>query len=281
MVLLAELILRHSRRHMPTRRVAVGSAYLPLAGAAAPGAFLIGAVVHEFATGFDDETRDDLLDLTRAAAGGLDVPRIALRHRLQRDTHGLDRSRHRVEQELDRIVVELDTHGAALPQVLGTILSVAILPLSVRAPGLLAVRQALLGRNPLALRGDVVVRRLIDGVPYEVPWAPDAAWKVGRPAAESAWAGVPAERRWAMEVLGIGARVSFERGEVNRRYRRLLRDAHPDTGAVETGARDTGAAERIAELSEARELLLDLLVAAEPATVGAPADASAASGDQG
>ncbi len=261
---------------MPTRRVAVGSAYLPLAGAAAPGALLIGAVVHEFAIGFDDETRDELLDLARIAAGGLEVPRIALRHRLQRDTHGLDRSRHRVEQELDRVVVELDTHGAALPQVLGTILSVAVLPLSVRAPGLFAVRQALLGRHPFASRRDVIVRRLIDGVPYEVPWASDAAWKVGRPAAESVWAGVGAERRWAMEVLGIGARVSLERGEVNRRFRRLLRDAHPDTGA-----RGAGAAERIAELTEARELLLDLLGDVEPATVGAPADASAASHGQG
>jgi curved DNA-binding protein CbpA len=54
-----------------------------------------------------------------------------------------------------------------------------------------------------------------------------------------------------MEVLGMRATTVVTRGEVNRRYRRLLRDAHPDHG----GAGDA-AAERIAELAEARSLLL-------------------------
>ena len=44
-----------------------------------------------------DEEQVDALDrLVSVARRGLTVPRIALRYRLQRDTHGLDRSRHRI-----------------------------------------------------------------------------------------------------------------------------------------------------------------------------------------
>jgi curved DNA-binding protein CbpA len=46
--------------------------------------------------------------------------------------------------------------------------------------------------------------------------------------------------------------VSIDRKDVQRRFRRLLRMAHPDHGGEVDGA-----AERIAELTEARELLLE------------------------
>jgi curved DNA-binding protein CbpA len=49
----------------------------------------------------------------------------------------------------------------------------------------------------------------------------------------------------------MNAGAQLERDEVLRRFRRLIRLAHPDHG----GASDA-AAERIAELTEARELLL-------------------------
>ncbi len=52
--------------------------------------------------------------------------------------------------------------------------------------------------------------------------------------------------------MRAGCRV--DREDVQRRFRRLLRLAHPDHGAA-----DIGAAERIAELAEARELLLAVL----------------------
>jgi curved DNA-binding protein CbpA len=54
-----------------------------------------------------------------------------------------------------------------------------------------------------------------------------------------------------MEVFGIGAGNAVDRREVQRRFRRMLRLAHPDHGGDARGA-----AERIAELTEARELLL-------------------------
>jgi hypothetical protein len=71
---------------------------------------------------------------------------------------------------------------------------------------------------------------------------------------------MPAERRWAMEVLGMRSNMEVEREDVNRRFRRLLREAHPDHGAASSGA-----AERIAELTEARLLLLQFASAAQPA----------------
>ena len=59
-----------------------------------------------------------------------------------------------------------------------------------------------------------------------------------------------------MEVLGLHADTVVERADVQRRFRRLLRVAHPDQGGTSRGA-----AERIAELREARELLLEGLAA--------------------
>jgi hypothetical protein len=64
-------------------------------------------------------------------------------------------------------------------------------------------------------------------------------------------------RTWAMTVLGFGDLPvaerpgSLDRERVQAQFRRLLRDAHPDQGGISEGA-----AERIAELSEARRILL-------------------------
>ena len=57
-----------------------------------------------------------------------------------------------------------------------------------------------------------------------------------------------------MEVLGLQAGHAIERDDVQRRFRRLVRLAHPDHGGESAGA-----AERMAELSEAREVLLSVV----------------------
>jgi curved DNA-binding protein CbpA len=62
-----------------------------------------------------------------------------------------------------------------------------------------------------------------------------------------------------MEVLGLHADHAIERDDVQRRFRRLIRLAHPDHGAESVGA-----AERMAELSEARELLLAVIESHQP-----------------
>ena len=69
-MLLAELNIRHTRRHMPTRRVAVDDGYLPTSGPAF-GGVLIGAVVAEHVAGLDEEqfdALDRLVDARHATA---------------------------------------------------------------------------------------------------------------------------------------------------------------------------------------------------------------------
>jgi hypothetical protein len=260
-VLLAELNVRHTRRHMPTRRVALGDLYLPTSGPAY-GATLLGAVIAEFLGELDEEQREVVPRLLHDAREGLSVPRIALRYRLQTDTHGLDRSRHRILAEattadVPRIVLELDRHARGDPQVIGAILAAAALPPSARSIALRAVDEAL--RRP-ELPPGMKVRRLVFGAPdlrQPMPGAPAAF------AAEELWVGVPSERRWAMEVLGLHAGMDVGRDDVQSRFRRLVRLAHPDHGAEHERA-----AERLAELAEARELLLAYVEAATAESTG-------------
>jgi hypothetical protein len=251
-VILAELNVRHTRRHMPTRRVALGDHYLPTGGAGY-GAVLLGAVAADSAPGLDPEQQDALARFLDDARGGrLAVPRIALRYRLQTDVHGLDRSRHRVVDDGGGRVLELDVHGRSAPQLIGVVMAAAALPtsdarrLAFRAIGAAVTRPGLLPEG-------LVVRRLHEGVPGARPIAPGVSSN-GAGGGPDPWRNVPAERRWAMEVLGLGADISVDRDDVQRRFRRLVRLAHPDHGAVAVGA-----AERIAELTEARELLLGVL----------------------
>jgi curved DNA-binding protein CbpA len=73
-----------------------------------------------------------------------------------------------------------------------------------------------------------------------------------------------------MEVLGLHAGHAIERDDVQRRFRRLIRLAHPDHGAESRGA-----AERMAELAEARELLLSVIdTGAEEASASARSGAA-------
>lgn len=259
-VLLAELTVRHTRRHMPTRRVALDHAYLPMTGGR-HGSLLLQTVVAENVGALDDEQLDLFPRLLDDARRGLSVPRIALRYRLQTDVHGLDRSRHRVLGEDGRVVVELDVHGARVPQVLGAVLAVGNMIPSSRDGAITALRAVLDQR--FRFPDGVTLRRLEYGIPQEAPPLPGTTWNRGRPPQELEWEGVPSERRWAMEVLGLRGGMGLDRDDINRRFRRLLRDAHPDHG----GAR-AEAAERIAELTEARDLLVGFAVASAVPVAG-------------
>ena len=55
---------------------------------------------------------------------------------------------------------------------------------------------------------------------------------------------------------GLRAGMAVDRADVQARFRRLVRQAHPDHGGAHVGA-----AERLAELAEARELLLGAIAA--------------------
>jgi len=260
-MVLAELLVRHTRRHMPTRRVAIGEAYLPTSGPAY-GAVLLGAIVAESLPELDAEQADLLPRLVDDARDGLSVPSIALRYRLQTDTHGLAGSRHRILSEHDRLVLELDRHGRPDPQVIGAVMAAASLPPSARSVAFRAIKDAL--RRPGELPEGMEVRRLLMGMPGAPP-PPVGVRGTGVSSAFEgyAWTGIPADQRWAMEVLGLGADSSLDRSDVQSRFRRLVRLAHPDHGA-----QDLGAAERVAELSEARTVLFDCIASADAESAG-------------
>ena len=256
-MVLAELLVRHTRRHMPTRRVAIGEAYLPTSGPAY-GAVLLGAIVAETLPELDAEQADLLPRLIDDARDGLSVPRIALRYRLQTDTHGLAGSRHRIVSDAGRLVLELDRHGRPDPQVIGAVMAAASLPPSARSVAFKAIKEAL--RRPGVLPEGMDVRRLLLGVPGAPPPLAGRGGFVGE---GYDWSGMPADQRWAMEVLGLGAGAALVRSDVQSRFRRLVRLAHPDHGAE-----DLGAAERMAELAEARSVLLDCIASADTESAG-------------
>ena len=93
---------------------------------------------------------------------------------------------------------------------------------------------------------------MFEGLPGLRPFPPGRARRTGvrRRRPTSGAASRPSGAgRWRCSACAPG--MAVERDDVQRRFRRLVRLAHPDHGAGSAGA-----AERIAELAEARELLL-------------------------
>ena len=247
-MLLAELTVRHTRRHMPTRRVALDHAYLPTSG---------GGHGIPWSRRSSPSTSRTRRGAARAAASAarpsaqrLTIPRIALRHRLQHDVHGLDRSRHRVLGEDGHLVVELDRHGAATPQVLGAVMAAAALPSRVAGAVLDAIRRVVNGRWA-GLAAGVELRDCYDRELARAAAPRGHGWEGRRPE-EELWQGVPRRSGGPWRCSACGSGWTLERDDISRRFRRLLRDAHPDRG----GARGAGGRWRIAELSEARAMLL-------------------------
>lgn len=245
-MLLAELNIRHTRRHMPTRRVALGDRVLPT-GHPGYGPMLLACIAATTAGGLDEEQMEAFGPFLRDARRGLAVPRRALRFRLQTDTEGLALSRHRLLGEGGGLMAELDVHGQyPVPQLIGAVMAASAMAPYPRELSFRAIEEAV--ERPGVLPEGIGIRYTteVHARPRHVPPGP------GRFRATDLWWGVPAERRWAMEVLGFGPDMSPARDEVLRRFRRLVRLAHPDHGGAPRGA-----AERIVELGEARRVLLD------------------------
>ncbi|MGH9178134.1 MAG: hypothetical protein ACRD0N_06230 [Acidimicrobiales bacterium] len=230
-MLLAELEIRHSRAIAPTRRVALGELYLPT-DPPGYGGLLLAGILGGWARQLPDEERDgvDRLLWDLEYRGQVAQPR--LRHRLQTDVVGLDRSRHRLvgDDAGAALSLELDRHGAALPQVLGAIYAASKLESSARPAVFRLLRRA------TRWEGDADGRLL----QY---LSNDEALLVAQPAL--------GDERWALQVLGFSTRSEPPRSDILRRFRALVRDAHPDHGAEAAGAGD-----RITELTEARRTLL-------------------------
>jgi hypothetical protein len=227
-MILAELHVWHSRPVAPTRRVALGHAELPVERPPGFGGLLLAGIV---AAHHGDLDEDDLVDLHRLMGQVERGERIAqprLRHRLQVDRIGLMRAEHRLLGLGERLELRFEEGAPPAPQVLAAVYSVGSLPYSARVSVMTVVRSALrwrggtnddlvdflTGRGP---SGGYVPRDHIDPVD------------------------------WALGVLGLQADAG--RTAIQRRYRMLLREAHPDHGGNRRDAplliRDLGEARRI------------------------------------
>ena len=233
-MLVAELEIRHSRLIAPTRRLALGQLWLPLDGQPRPGAVLLAGIVAAGVSALegDDEVLDKIDALLDDLTGGRRVVQPRALYRFQSDTHGLDRSRHRlVGEDGGGLRLELDDHGAVLPQVLGAMYAASKVSYSARDDVYRLVRRA---------------TRWTGGIDERL-----IAFLVGDEAGTFRRRGPVHDERWALTVLGFAVREDPGRSDIQRRFRDLVREAHPDHGAA-----DTGAGDRIVELTKARRILL-------------------------
>lgn len=227
-MLLAEIEIRHSRAIAPTRRVALGDLFLPTDPPNHGGVLLAGILGGRVAM-LPDEERDGVDRLLWDLEYRGHVPQPRLRHRFQTDVVGLDRSRHRLVGN-GSPTLELDDHGAALPQILGAIYAASKLESTVRPAVFRLLRRATRWEGPV---DEHLVSYLLGD---------EAARTATRPMGDE---------QWALKVLGFSTRSEPPRSDILRRFRTLVRDAHPDHGADEEGA-----STRITELTEAKRILL-------------------------
>ena len=234
---LAELQLYTSRPFAPTRRIALGESRLPVDPAPGPGGVLLGAVLARHKDELDEELFQSMLLLTMQLQEGQRVVQPRLRHRFQDDRHGLTRSRARLRRSGEHLVVDVDNHGSGLQLMLGAVYTAGHLPPLARRAVMDAIRKG------MRWNGDVdrALFAHLSGLDSGRDWSADA---------------YEDPVQWALQTLGItaarnGAVHLPDRKVIQRRFRDLLRDAHPDHG----GASDD-AAQRINDLTEARRILL-------------------------
>ncbi|MGH9165910.1 MAG: hypothetical protein ACRDZW_10420 [Acidimicrobiales bacterium] len=229
-MVLAEIEIRHSRAIAPTRRIALGELFLPTDEAPGAGGVLLAGILGGFARNLDEDTRTALDRLVWDVEHGARVPQPRLAYRFQSDVHGLDRSRHRLVKVGQAVELELDDHGAPLPQVLGAVYAASCLTQSARPQVFRLLRRATRwegepDQHLLAfLSSDEALLRPTDA---------------------------RGDERWALETLGFSSRSEPPRSDILAKFRLLIRDAHPDHGAEAKGAGD-----RISELIEAKRILL-------------------------
>jgi hypothetical protein len=231
-VLLAELEIWHSRPVAPTRRVAIGRRLLPVHPPPGFGSILLGGIVAAHVEELDPDLVGELDRLIGDLEAGRRIPQPRLRHRFQADRHGLAKSTHRLLGHGDAVELDVASAGGSpASQILGAVYAAGALGPAVRAPAMAVVRRAVRWQGPV---GPALVAHLSGGTAR--------AWSVGALADPVGW---------ALGILGFEAHDQPARRDLQRRYRDLLREAHPDHGGEATEA-----AGRIAELAEARRILL-------------------------
>jgi hypothetical protein len=229
--LLAEIEIRHSRAVAPTRRVALGELFLPIEPPPGFGGILLAGIVGAGAQLLEDELRDELDVLLDQLERRRRVVQPRMRHRFQTDTHGLARARHRLVGVGEAMELELDEHGHVLPQVLGAVYAASKLASRARPEVFRLLWRA------TRWEGDDL------GALLDYLGGDEAALRRPR--------GQRHDATWALSILGFSVGTDPTRNDVLRRFRQLVRDAHPDHGATSTNA-----GEVISDLTQAKRILL-------------------------
>jgi len=235
-VILAELEVYHSRPIAPTRRVAIGRAVLPVDDAPGFGGLLLGAIVARYSQQLEVELLEELEILSYQVEQGQRIAQPRLRHRLQQDRVGLSRSVHHLERLPNkRLHVAYESkHSAPAQFVLASVYAAGELPTKARSSVMGVIRRAI-GWQGDTEENDVLLGHLSS--------------TYSRYALSSSSQADPVA--WALEVLGLDPNEDVpEQDDLRKTFRRQLRMAHPDIG----GEADD-AADRIAELTEARRIL--------------------------
>jgi len=233
-VILAELEVFHSRVFSPTRRLALGRRVLPVDPPPGFGPLLLGGIVAVGAEDLDLEDHAALLGLMAQLEAGQRVVQPRLRNRYQVDHQGLARTVGRLVGEGDTLDFDFDGNASPLQMTLAATYAAGGFALCTRPRAFAVLRAALRWRGPID-------QSLISHL---------AGRKGSLPAWSAAVFGDPSA--WALDLLGLNADDRPPRKDIQRRFRQLLREAHPDHGADSDDA-----AARIAELAEARRILLE------------------------
>jgi hypothetical protein len=261
-MILAELEVYHSRPVAPTRRVALGEMDLPVDPPPGFGGILLGGIVATNVRELDPDLLPDLTNLIMQLENGQRISQPRLRYRFQRDRVGLQRSRHRLVGDGETLAFEFDDkNGEPNQQLLGAVYAAGLLPPRQRHGVMGTLRRGIGWQGPI---GPDLITALagfnggqnwsMHAVSHPVEWALEVlgfndAGRGGR-----RWGGRGARNGTARSGATEGsgeAGVGPTRSEIQQAYRHLLIEAHPDHG----GEADD-AAQRIADLTEARRILL-------------------------
>ena len=202
----------------------------------APGAgsLLLGGIAARYGPHIDNDEAEpeDVEQLMGQMAIGQRIVQPRLRHRLQIDRVGLQRGELRLVASSTGPAFEFSELGRPLVYLLAAIYAAGSLPPTDRTIAFGAMRKGLAWRGPLGQDFVTYLGARTDGV----------GW---RSALED-------PRGWAFATLGFSATDGDPSAkQIRGKFREQLRAAHPDHG----GEGDQ-AADRIAELGEARRILL-------------------------
>ncbi|MEZ5339898.1 MAG: J domain-containing protein [Acidimicrobiales bacterium] len=233
-MIVAELEIYHSRPIAPTRRIALGHRHLPVDNAPGAGGLLLAGVMAKNASDIDPELREDLVDVMERLSNGQRVVQPRVRHRFQTDTIGLTRSTQRLVSVNGRLDFDFgEERGRPVQLALGALYAAGQLGAEERRPVFEALAIGLLWNGPV---DDHFISSIMGGRAANLvdlrSWNDPVAW--------------------ALEILGLEGSADEQptKRAVQKRFRLLLREAHPDHG----GETDE-AATRISELTEARRIL--------------------------